>query len=284
MPKKMVPETKPKILDNIYNKNGEIIGKVGGIILNSSNIDKNRFLEKLISSIEKIKEDDIDSIIIEDISLLNNNDIGLIQTKINLKVVDGRKVLAFFLPLVLNKVYKRLGEDLKTKEILIIADEEELTIEIIKAIHREVRFVTLIGDDENDIKNITKNILDNTGLSLFCSKNIDKILTNYSIIINLNDNICFDIDKVGKEAIIFDLSIGKKICNIIKSRRGPVVVDDFIFNTQIENKWIERLVSSHVYECFYEFKLRDLKGLLIDKKICSIEELVDYKMRNKGKL
>lgn len=280
----MVPETKPKILDNIYNKNGEIIGKVGGIILNSSNIDKNRFLEKLISSIEKIKEDDIDSIIIEDISLLNNNDIGLIQTKINLKVVDGRKVLAFFLPLVLNKVYKRLGEDLKTKEILIIADEEELTIEIIKAIHREVRFVTLIGDDENDIKNITKNILDNTGLSLFCSKNIDKILTNYSIIINLNDNICFDIDKVGKEAIIFDLSIGKKICNIIKSRRGPVVVDDFIFNTQIENKWIERLVSSHVYECFYEFKLRDLKGLLIDKKICSIEELVDYKMRNKGKL
>jgi hypothetical protein len=280
----MVPETKPKILDNIYNKNGEIIGKVGGIILNSSNIDKNRFLEKLISSIEKIKEDDIDSIIIEDISLLNNNDIGLIQTKINLKVVDGRKVLAFFLPLVLNKVYKRLGEDLKTKEILIIADEEELTIEIIKAIHREVRFVTLIGDDENDIKNITKNILDNTGLSLFCSKNIDKILTNYSIIINLNDNICFDIDKVGKEAIIFDLSIGKKICNIIKSRRGPVVVDDFIFNTQIENKWIERLVSSHVYECFYEFKPRDLKGLLIDKKICSIEEFVDYKMRNKGKL
>jgi hypothetical protein len=279
-----MPAIKPKILDTVYRNNGEEIGKVGGIILNSTNMEKEELVEKLIFGIEKINEDSIDTLIIEELSLLSKEDIQLIQKRTKLKVLDGKKVLIFFLPIVLNRIYKGLKEDLKDKEVLILGDEEETIKEVIEALHKEVRFVTLVGANKDSIESISKYILEKTGLSLFTSKNIDKILANYSIIINLKDNNYIDINRVKKEALVFDLSIGKILYKTIKNKRRPIVIEEFIFKIDMETRWIESLVYSHVYEYFCEFNSKDLKGLIVNGNINNIEDFIDYGIRNKGRL
>ena len=139
-------------------------------------------VENLIFGIEKIKEKSMASLIIEDLHLLNKIDIELIESRTKLKVLNGIKVLVCFLPLVLNNIYKILNEDLKQKEILIIGDDEELTKEVIESLHKEVRFITLVGDYENSIESISKYILEKTGLSVFILKhtqNFEKLFHNH---------------------------------------------------------------------------------------------------------
>ncbi len=280
----MISVIKPKILDTIYKNSGEEIGKVGGIILNSASMEKEGMVEKFVSGIEKIKDDSIDTLIIEELSSLNRDDIQFIQKKTKLKVLDGKSVLIFFLPIVLNKIYNELEKDLKAQEVLIIGDVEEITKEVIEVLYKEVRFVTLVGDDENSIENISKYILEKTGLSLFTPKNIDKILTNYSIIINLKDDGYIDINKVKKEAIVFDFSTSKQLYKTIRNKRRPIIIDDFIFEIDIQTKWMGDLVPSCLYEYFCRFDIRDLKGLLANGNVNNIEDFINYGIRNKGRL
>ena len=280
----MVPAIRPKILDNFYKKDEEIAGKIGGIVLNSSNMNKEELVENLACSIEKLKEDNTDTLIIEDFSMLNREDVQLIQTRTNLKVLDGKEAQIFFLPLVLSSIYQGLEENLKRKEALIIGDEEELIKELIEALYKEIRFITLVGEDEDSINRISKHVLEKTGLSISYSKNIDKILINYSIIINLKDKINIDMQKVRRGALVFDLSIKKGFCNINRNKRGPIIIEDLIFEINIGNKWIDDLVPSRVYECLYEFNPADLKGVLVNGSIYSINNLIGYEIKNKGKL
>lgn len=200
-------------------------------------------------------------------------------------MLDGRKILIDSLPLVLTSIYKELGEDLKEKEILIIGNEEELIIKVIEALYKEVRFITLIGDNKNSIENISKYTLKKMGLSIFYSKNIDRILKNYSVIINLKDNVSLDTNKLRKKVIIFDFSITKGISGSRKNKRGPVIIEDFMFKTDDlnirENQWIEYLIPSYIYEYFYLLKSAELIGLLVDGSLYNIKDLTDNQIRKK---
>lgn len=274
-------------MEEIWDNNGQIIGRVGGIILNNPNIKKEEFIESIIFGIERLKDENIEGLIIEEFSFLDKKSIELIDKSTNLKVFNGIKVLFCFLPLVLNKIYSKLGEDLKEKEVLIIGDEEEITKEIIQYLCKEVKFITLAGDYDSIIDNISKDILEMTGLSIFYSKNIDRILTNYSIIINLKENCYLNLKRLRKEAVVFDFSIGRGISNIMRDR-SIKIIEDFIFRIDgedlKENSFIESLVPSYIYEYFFKFKSENLAGLLVNGEIYTIQDFIDYEIRNKGKM
>ncbi len=242
-------------------------------------------VENLIFGIEKIKEKSMASLIIEDLHLLNKIDIELIESRTKLKVLNGIKVLVCFLPLVLNNIYKILNEDLKQKEILIIGDDEELTKEVIESLHKEVRFITLVGDYENSIESISKYILEKTGLSVFYSKNILKILKNYSIIINLKIKTCIDMSQLRRKAIVFDFSIGKVFSKSIDRRKEALIIEDFMFKANDlnirENEWMGYLVSSYICEHFYLSKAIELEALVVNGSLYSIEDFVDYQRGKK---
>lgn len=284
LPQNLIPSTRPKILETIYKDNEKIIGNIGGIILNSTNINEGKLLDKVVDGIEKLKKENTDSLIIEELSTLDKEDIELIQKRTNLKIIDGKKILVYFLPIVLNKIYRILGKSLKNVEVLIIGDDEELIKRVIESLHKEIRFITIVGDYEKGIENIYKYILEKTGLSLFYSKNIDKILTNYSIIINLKDNTCIDINNIKKNALIFDLSTKKEFSKDITKNKKTLVIEDFVFQIEVESNWIGNLVYSNIYEKFNEFNPIDLKGLLVNGKVYNIGDFIDYGIRNKGKL
>lgn len=227
----------------------------------------------------------MDSLIIEELPLLNKTDVELIEKETKLKVLSGIKVLVHCLPLVLKNIYGVLNEDLKEKEVLIIGDDEELTKEVIESLYKEVRFITLAGDYENSIEDISKYILEKTGLSIFYSKNIEKILKNYSIIINLKSKAYIDISKLRGKTMIFDLSIEKGLKGTTNSRKGSVIIEDFMFKASDlnigKNKWIEDLVSSYIYEHFYPLKIVEPEGFIVNGNLYDIKYFIDYKIRKK---
>ena len=287
IPPNFLPTIRPRVLGDIYNKEEIIIGKAAGVFLKDYNI-KGELVDGLILAIEKLKDEYVDTLILDDLLLLNKGDIEKIKNNTQLMVVDGIKVLVFFLPFVLKSIYQGLKEDLKEKEVLIIGDEEEVTKELIEALSQEVRFITLVGDYENSIDNIYEYILEKTGLSIFYSKRIDRILTNYSIIINLKDKYSLNMNRIRKEALIFDFSMEKGLANIKDRPNRLTVIEDFIFSIdQLDikaNPFISPLIPSYLYEYFYPYRYGDLVGLLIHGMVYTIEDFIDHKIINKGKL
>src|SRR5699024_7818511 len=104
----------------------------------------------------------------------------------------------------------------------------------------------LVGDDEKIIEDISKSIFESTGLSIFHCKSIDRILKNYFIIINLNENKEIDMNKIRRGAIVFDFSFGKS------SQTYGIV--DFIFKIDglniKQNPYIGENIPSPIYEYF----------------------------------
>jgi hypothetical protein len=223
-------------------------------------------------------------LLIENINLFSRENINRIENETNLKVLDGINIKSHYLPIVLKKLYILLDESLEEKEILLFCGDKKITENFILALCKDAKFITLAGDNEKIIEDISKSILENTGLSIFYSKNIDRILKNYSIIINLNENTEINMAKVRKGAIIFDFSFEK----VLKDSESYGIIGDFIFKTDglniKKNPYIENNISSHIYEYFNRARIEDLKGLLIGKQEYSPENFIDVKIRQNRRL
>lgn len=287
IPKKYIPTKRVKILEHILSSDGSIIGRVGGVFLNNLNLEKEELIEELVLAIGKLKDENTNRLIMEDLSLFNMDDLRLIERKTNLKIVNGIRVFIFFLPWVLREIYKNLNKSLKEKEVLIIGDDEELTKQIIESLYKEIGFITLAGDYESTIENISKYILEKTGLSIFYSKNLDKILGNYPIIINFKDNYYLNIGKLREKAIIFDFSMTKGLRDQINEGRRMVIVEDFLFLIDYldikENKFIKPIIPSYLYEQFNRLDSMDFAGLSIDGECYSLNNFIDYQIKTKGR-
>lgn len=288
LPTSLIPIIKVREIENINDLDGNVLGKICGIFLKDYPKERDEIIDSIILSIESLKEECINYIIFEDMSLFNTKDLKLIEERTDLKVLDGRKVLTTFLPIALKEIYKLLNEDIRKKEVLIIGDDEKQTKHIIETICKDVRFITITGQyDKETIDNIYEYILEKTGLSIFYSKNIDKILTNYSIIINLIDDCSINFQNLRNEAIVFDFSIKK---NLRKDRvlKGRTIIEDFIFNEEALNikgtEYLPQNTFSRIYERWKEYHRDDLKGFYVDDETYSIEEFVNTKIKNKGKL
>lgn len=282
----MVPIIRPKIIDYFYDLEGNIIGKIAGVFLKEP-IDVNGLMKEFILALEKLKGENIQALLIEDLHKFSNKELDTIERESNLKIIRGMDILLAFLPLALDSIYKQLGVDLKSQEVLIIGQEEELTKKTIEAICKSVSFITITGEYEKEsVERIYEYILEKTGLSIFHSKNIDKILTNYSIIINLIDNCMINTNKIRKDAIIFDFSISKFFSkNIIKNTK-LTPIEEFVFKGEHIRKssHIPKLLPAHIYEYLAERNTADFCGFYGKGELLTVEEFVNLKIKNKGTL
>ncbi|WP_317922383.1 hypothetical protein [Tepidimicrobium xylanilyticum] len=252
-------------------------------------MEGDELLAEVIKAIDKLKDYNTNNIIFEDLSLFSLKDLQFIEKNTRLKVINGFKVLILFLPAVLKRMYEGLEEDLKQMEVLIIGDEENLTKEIIESLYKIVGFITIAGDYDNVIDDMYSYILEKTGLSIFYSKKINKILTNYPIIINLKDNYDLNVDKLRKSVIIFDFSIEKGIKKQLVSKNSIFCIDNFMFKADhlniMGNRFINSPIPSHVYEQFNfnSLNFQEFVGLSIGDKIYSIDSFIDYGIRQRRK-
>ena len=95
-------------------------------------------------------------------------------------------------------------------------------------------------------------------------------------------------NRIRKEALIFDFSMEKGLANIKDRPNRLTVIEDFIFSIdQLDikaNPFISPLIPSYLYEYFYPYRYGDLVGLLIHGMVYTIEDFIDHKIINKGKL
>lgn len=245
-------------------------------------------MEKVITGIETIKQEDTHSLILDELYLFNKEDIALIEEKTNLKIVKGMDLIGKVLSDLLEEIYQQLGEDLRDKEVLIVGNHGKTTKDIVKAISTKVRFITLVGDYDGDIENLIEEVLDETGLSIFHSKSIEKILTNYSIIINLDENPNIDIKKIRRQVIIFDFSFNGSMNRLINDDKEPRAIEDFVFHYNQQNikknQWIENLIPSYVYEYFHTGEFARLEKLCIDRALYDVEYFVGQYIKHRRQL
>lgn len=274
----LIEKLRPKPKNYIHNRAGDRLG-----IIEEIKLEKVESVDKLIDKINKAKEDNTNYLIIERLDLLSQASLDLIEAESNLRILKGESVLIYFLPLVLKDLYKMLGEDLKSKELLVFSGSQDLTEEIILQLSKELKFITLVGDNDT-IEAISKNVLEATGLAIFHSKNVDKILKNYHIIINLNEGTRLNISNTRREALIFDFT-RRKALSYLNSHR---IIEDLVFDMEgldiEENTYLEKGLSSFLYEYFNAFKKEDIKGVLVNKKVYSLQDFIGAKIKQSGNL
>lgn len=288
IPKRIVPVIRPKIIDYVYDQEGNILGNIAGVFLKEP-ASISDLVEKFITAIKKLRDENTQIMLIDNLHIFNRSELDIIEKETRIKVIDGVALLIDFLSVALYNINRFLDADLKSKEALIMGDDEELTIKAIESICKNIGFITIAGDYKKEsIDRIYQHILEKTGLSIFYSKSIDKILINYSIIINLIDNCSLNINKIRNDAIIFDLSIDKQFSNRLKQNTNLTAIEDLIFKGDDANintnPFIPELIPSHIYTYFGEPKTEDFYGIYAGGQIYTLEEFMNLKIKKKGKL
>ena len=282
IPEVFLPKIKPKIIDDIIIES-DIIGKIVGINLKPIDFDDESQLQEFLNAIIKLKSENSTRLFIEGHENLSKEKINNIEQFTNMKIPDGENTKIINLPFVMKDICKTIKENLEEKEILVICDNKEKTKRIIKEISKDVKFVTAIGCEE-DNDEIYEYILEETGLSLFYPSNIKRILENYSIIINLIDDVELDFSKVRRNCIVFDFGKG----NSLDNKKRPPFIEDFGFNLADlgikENKFIKSKILSSLSEALTGDKNKKIKYLYSDKNYYSIKDYVNLFIKLKGKL
>ncbi len=272
---------KPKLLTYIKDRKGNIVGKALGIFITYENLSEDIFIDTIVKGVEKYREKETQSIIFEDARFLNNNNIDIIEEKTGLKIVDGKKVLIKFLPLVLKELFLEIGEESINYEVLLITSGIEDMKPLLKELSKMIRFLTVFAERDISLEKIKEEILLETGLSIYCTNNIDKTLANYYIIINLSNNISLNVGKLKHKGIIFDFSNNNNISEELRQKnKKSIVIDDFVFennNLFIEDDHIVELtdvIPSRLYELNNDLNKEDFKGFMVEGKKYSTKGIV----------
>ncbi len=286
IPEKYTPKIKLKLLTAMRNEKGDIIGKAIGVFLTYKDLSNDQYIEAIIKGVEKYRDEDVNNIVFEDRKILDDYKISIIEKETGLKIINGKKVLIRFLPLVLKKIFWEIGEESINYEILLISSGKENIKPLIKEFSRMIRFLTVYVEDEKKISKVKEDIFSETGLSIHYTKNIDKTLANYYIIINLSNTISLNVDKFKYKSIVFDFSSNNKVSKEIKIKNKEcIVIEDFIFwNNNLflvkDNAFeLGGDISSNLYEVNNNFNEKDFKGLMLNGREYSIEELVKRKIK-----
>jgi len=281
IPKKFIPKIKPKFLTFLKNEEETIIGKVIGIFLTFERVPEDLYIDSIVEGVNKYKEEKTHSIVFEDMRYLDNNNIKVIEKRTGLKVINGEKVLIEFMPRALKEIFLDIGEESINFEVLLITSKAESIKPLIKELSKRIRFLTIFVEETKNLEKVKEEILLETGLSIYFTKDIDKTLANYYIIINLNNNVSLNVDILKPESIIFDFSNHNKILKDIHLKnKKTVVINDFIFsntNLFLQNEDVfelEKEIPSRLYELNTRLSEEDFKGFSVNGQKYSAKEIV----------
>lgn len=280
IPKRFVPRIKPKLLTLIKDKEESIIGKAIGIFLSYEELSADEFIYEIVKGVGKYREEETQKIIFEDTKFLDYHNMRTIEEKTGLKIVNGNKVVMKFLPIVLKDLFLEIGEKSIDFELLLIVNEEKGVKALLKELSKMIRFMTIFAKEYEGLLKIKEEILLETGLSIYCTKDIDKTLGNYYIIINLNNSVSLNVDKLKHKSIIFDFTNNNILDQVKLKNKNCIVINDFLFqnnNLFFHDESIIKLrneIPSRLYEINEKLNREDFKGLVTDKEKYTIKRII----------
>lgn len=261
-----------------------IKGKIVGINLKPFDPKYKSNLDIYLMGIKEVKDEDDTKLFIEEQENFDVEVLNYIREFTGMEIFDGENIKIINLPSVLREIFALLGEDIQEKEILIVCDDKDKAKKTVKMIAKDFRFITITGYGQEKHEEIYEYILEETGLSLFYTSNIDKILDNYSIIINLMDNVDIDFSKSKRNCIVFNFARGNFSSNI----KRPPYIEDFAFDLKDlsinSNGWLNDKVPSSLFESLLENKTKNIKNIRAGNDYYSIKDYVNLYIKIKGKL
>lgn len=285
LPYRFLPNFSPRIIDSITRK-GDIIGKIAGINRKPIDFNCDQALEEYIMSIKKIDIGNFRNLYLEEVDYIPKVAIGYMESSLGLKVSSSNHIRIEHIPLVVKKIYSQLNSDLKNKEVLVISRDKEIMKNIIKGISKDFKFITVPGSNPIDNEHVYDFILAETGLSLFHSSDINKILNKYNIIINLDDDFKLDTSKIRRNALFFDFTQGSLLN--FKENNKFHRIKDFGFKLGDldldDNKWLEKDIDSNLYGLLDGKLPGDVEYLYLEKNCYTIKDYINNFIKIKGKL
>ena len=106
---------------------------------------------------------------------------------INIKVVNGKKLMEFMEYDIVKYVLDKQNADTKKEDIYIVFKRNSnLNLDFLKRFLENFRLVNIVTNDVDKLKNIQDNLLDNEGILISVSNNKRKALKRAKYILNIN--------------------------------------------------------------------------------------------------
>lgn len=287
IPDFLLPKYWPRAIDNI-TKGEKIIGRVLGINLKPIDLSDGLCFDEYINSILNLKSDDDNLIYIEGIEDVDINIIKEIESRTSMTIPTGEKNWLYNLPILLKGLLQQLNENSFGDEVLIVCGDKEKTMQLIRTLPEDLRFISMIGNNEDVLEEIYETILDETGISLFQPSNIEHTIKDYNVIINLSDEAIWDFKSIRRKAIIFDLSNTKSLSKIVEEYKNNIIINSISISIKdtdiLKNYWLGEQVSPRVYELLMADEFKKFYRIQWKSHNYSIEELINSEIKIKGNI
>lgn len=276
----LIPKLKPKIIDTIEIED-KIVGKIAGINLKDIDLQNKDDINEYLKSIKSIIDSDFNNLYIEGQEEMGEELIKYIGKELHLSIDTGYSNKIRYLPEMIVNIFKVLKEEPSQKELLIVGEDSKTIKQFAVNISNQFKFISIYGVDEDD--DVYDFILENTGVSAFFPTDLNKVIKNYSVIINLSDYI-FDssyYEKTKRSTIVFDFGNTNKQFSTIQD-----------FGYKIKNlkmkqtPYLSKVINSSLCESFKSEVEHDYivpKSIISGGKAYGIEEYIKLFIKFKGK-
>ena len=251
VPDFLIPQIRPRILGEI-KRNEILVGKVLGI--NTQNFERVKDEKKYIKAIKELKQIDDSKIYIEETNGLDKSILDLISQESGLAFCDGHNIRLFNIPHIIKSINGGLKRDRNFGDTLIISSKKEEILNIIQSLIDQFSFFTVHGVEDSQKEEVYEDIFNKTGVSIFQPSNIDKILKNYSTIINFSNNLKIDVNSIRNQALIIDFCQNKPLKLLENSKKNVILIEDIFLKVENYNSWINNFVSPSLFEALGEEK------------------------------
>lgn len=176
------------------------------IAVSNKKKDRKKIKEKLARIIKKLG---IDAVVFS--KELEGDFKNDVCEMINIKVVNGKKLMEFMEYDIVKYVLDKQNADTKKEDIYIVFKRDSnLNLDFLKRFLENFRLVNIVTNDVDKLKNIQDNLLDNEGILISVSNNKRKALKRAKYILNINlTKEELEKYRINREAII--VNIGENV-------------------------------------------------------------------------
>lgn len=246
-----MPQVRPRAIGEI-KKNDIVIGRVLGI--NTIDFSKLRGKNKevYIKAIQELKLADDKYIYFEEEDKLEKDFLDTIRHNSGLVFREGYDIRLYNVPFIIKEIYNALKRDINSGDLLIISSSKDEVFNLIQSLVTDFNFFTVHGMEESKKEEVYEEILVKTGVSIFQPSNIDRILKNYSTIINFSEEKKVDLNCIRNQALIIDFCKNKPFKLLENSKKNVILIEDISLKVDNYNEWITSYVSPSLFESLGE--------------------------------
>lgn len=224
---------------------------------------------------------DISTLYIEGCDRFSKDVLKRIETAVGIEFTTGNTIKIQNIETLLKEISILLNRELYKNDLLILCDDKKRLAEIIKILPKELNCIANVGIKE---ENLYEDILKETGVSIYEPYKIEKAIKNFHIIINYSEESIVDITKIRNEGLVLDFSSNRVFKGINKLNKNIIYIEDFNYTSKLKSKWIDRLVSSKLYEAIYGAGTSNFKQIYTEDNYWNLDDYIDSKIKKRGRL